>query len=101
LQLKQHFRSSVHRAFLDHLRDFQKLRTSVACAWLAERPSRKTQSKIIELSSEPGHFREIEITDFHGGHDHVEGLFAAGTNRTAHLLDIRQHMQQALVKPEV
>jgi len=27
VQLKQHFRSRVHRAFLDHLRDFQKLRT--------------------------------------------------------------------------
>ena len=27
VQLKQHFRSRVHRAFLDQLRDFQKLRT--------------------------------------------------------------------------
>ena len=36
VQLKQHFRSRVHRAFLDHLRDFQKLRTvrGLRLAWM-------------------------------------------------------------------
>src|SRR5262249_34327819 len=51
--------------------------------------------------SELGRFGEIELSDLHGGDDHVHGRLAAGTDGDAHGFDIPQHVNQALVETEI
>src|SRR5215470_18589465 len=47
------------------------------------------------------HFREVEVSHLHRWDDHVERFFSAGADRFAHLLDIREHVNQALIKAKV
>ena len=51
--------------------------------------------------SELGNFRKVKIADFHRGHDHVKRFLAAGTHRDAHVIHVRKHMEQALIKTKI
>jgi len=58
-----------------------------ACAW--------------EGGLELGDFGEVEIVDFHGGDDHLEGFFAGGADGGAEQFDVVEHFDDGLVEAEV
>jgi hypothetical protein len=76
---------------------FGRLSDTSRKLYFVTRQIQTTRVALLEF----GHFREIKVTDFHGRHDHVKRLFAAGTKGRAHGLDIREHVDEALVETEV
>ena len=54
-----------------------------------------------QVRSKFRHFGEVEIPYLHRRHHHIESFFSAGAHRRAHLLDIRKHLNQALVEAEI
>src|ERR1700722_1388590 len=64
------------------------------------RPAWKTTSVWVS-TLELGDFGEAEVADLHGGDDHVERFFARSAHWHAHLLDVRKHLQDALIEAKV
>src|SRR6267154_25774 len=50
---------------------------------------------------ELGDFGEVEIVDFHGGDDHLEGFFAGGADGGAQQFHVVQHFDEGLIEAEV
>ncbi len=50
---------------------------------------------------ELGDFRKMKITNFHGGDDHLEGLFAGGADGGAKQFDVIEHFDERLIEAEV
>src|SRR5215469_11351623 len=44
---------------------------------------------------------QIKITHLHRGHDHIESLFPRCPPGRRNLLDLRQHLDQALIEAEI
>jgi hypothetical protein len=53
---------------------------------------------IREIGLELGDFGEMEIVDFHGGDDHLEGFFAGGADGGAAQFDVVEHFDDGLIE---
>ena len=64
---------------------------------------RACKERVISANfgSKLGRFREVKIANFHSWDDHIEGLFARGTDGDAHGFHVRKHVEQAFVEAEV
>src|SRR5580704_6476103 len=59
------------------------------------------RSEISPKTLELGRFSEVEVADFHRGHDHVHRLLATGASRLTHRFDILQHVYRTFIEAEV
>jgi hypothetical protein len=46
-------------------------------------------------------FAEMEVADFHRGHNHLEGFFSGRAHGRPQHFDVRQHLDDALIEPEI
>src|SRR4029077_17589455 len=46
-------------------------------------------------------FAEMKVADFHRGHNHLERLFSGRANGRSQHFYVRQHLDDALVEPEI
>src|SRR5690242_9336526 len=46
-------------------------------------------------------FGEVKIPNGHGGNDHVAGLLSRGPDGRTERYNIREHLQQSLVEPQI
>src|SRR5260370_7206787 len=58
-------------------------------------------ARACETRLELGDFGKVEIEDFHGGEDHLEGLFAGGADGGTEQFDIIEHLDERLIETEV
>jgi hypothetical protein len=60
-----------------------------------------SDADVEQSSSKLRNFRKVKLPHFHRRHHHVEGFLSTGAHGRTHLLDVREHLNQALIEAEI